>query len=183
MPSPYETPSSYNDPINGSESSVGKQLRTDFYKRKALIELVKEKYFTPLADTTVMPKQHGKKIVHYQLVPLLEDANINDQGIDAAGLTTTREVTITVAAPSLTTQGLWAKEYISGEGATAGAALTAAQTRTEDYFRELGVFNTDYATTKAALEALPEPWAIDDTGVDVPSSGNMYGLITHGSLH
>jgi len=174
MPSPYENAASYNDPAGGTESSVGKQLRTDHYKRKALIELVKEKYFTPFADTTVMPKNSGKKIVHYQWVPLLDDANINDQGIDAAGLTTTREVTITVSAPG-GTQGLWAKEYISGEGATAAAALAKAKSNTEDYFKELGVFNTDYATTKTALEALAEPWTIDDTGIDVPASGNMYG--------
>jgi len=182
MPSQFEQPISYNDPTGGSASSVGVQLRTDHIKRKALIELVKEKYFSPLADTTVMPKHFGKKIRHYHWVPLLDDANINDQGIDAAGVTTTREVTITIAAPG-STQGLWSKEYVSGEGATAGAALTAAQANTEDYFRELGVFNTDFATTKTALEALPEPWVIDDTGVDVPASGNMYGLITHGSLH
>lgn len=174
MPSQFESPISYNDPTGGSASSVGTQLRTDYYKRKALIELVKEKYFTPFADTTVMPKHYGKKIRHYQWVPLLDDANINDQGIDAAGVTTTREVTITVAAPG-STQGLWSKEYISGEGATAALALTAAEARAEDYFRELGVFNTDYATTKAALQGLPEPWVIDDTGIDVPASGNLYG--------
>jgi N4-gp56 family major capsid protein len=73
----WEKPISYNDPLGGQESSVGSQLRTDYYKRKALIELVKEKYFTPFADTTVMPKHAGKKIRHYHWVPLLDDANIN----------------------------------------------------------------------------------------------------------
>lgn len=34
-----------------------------------------------------MPKNMGKKIKRYVYVPLLDDANINDQGIDAAGVT------------------------------------------------------------------------------------------------
>ena len=64
------------------------QLRTDFYQKKALIDLVKEKYFGQLADVVAMPKNHGKKIVRYHYIPLLDDRNVNDQGIDAKGVTT-----------------------------------------------------------------------------------------------
>jgi len=39
----------------GANSSVGAQLRTDFYQKKALIELKKEVYFGQLADVTAMP--------------------------------------------------------------------------------------------------------------------------------
>ena len=39
-----------------------------------------------LADVTSMPKNMGKKIVKYQYVPLLDDDNINDQGINAEGV-------------------------------------------------------------------------------------------------
>jgi N4-gp56 family major capsid protein len=46
-------------------------------------------YFTPLADVTSMPKHFGKQIKVYQYVPLLDDRNINDQGIDANGVTLT----------------------------------------------------------------------------------------------
>ncbi|MGC5198226.1 N4-gp56 family major capsid protein, partial [Aphanothece microscopica] len=42
-------------------------------------------YFTPLADVTAMPKHFGKTIKVYQYIPLLDDRNVNDQGIDAAG--------------------------------------------------------------------------------------------------
>ncbi len=45
----------YNDPIGGSDSSVGTQIRTDHYQKKALIELKKEQYFGPLANVTAMP--------------------------------------------------------------------------------------------------------------------------------
>ncbi len=41
---------------DGSNSSVGSQLRTDYYQKKALIEAKKERYFGQLADTVSMPK-------------------------------------------------------------------------------------------------------------------------------
>lgn len=34
-----------------------------------------------------MPKNYGKTIKRYHYLPLLDDANINDQGLDAAGAT------------------------------------------------------------------------------------------------
>ena len=68
-------------------SSVGPQLTDHFYQKKALIDLVKEQYFTQLADVTSMPKNMGKKIKRYHYLPLLDDRNVNDQGIDAAGAT------------------------------------------------------------------------------------------------
>lgn len=75
----------YNDPAGGSASSVGPQIRTDYYKKRALIELVKERYFGQLADVTSMPKHFGKKIKQFHYLPMLDDRNVNDQGLDAAG--------------------------------------------------------------------------------------------------
>ena len=77
----------FNDPLGGDASTVGPQIVNDFYKKKALIEIRKEQYFSQLADVTAMPKNMGKKIKLYHYLPLLDDANINDQGIDAAGVT------------------------------------------------------------------------------------------------
>ena len=68
-------------------SSIGPQITNEFYQKKALIEIAKEQYFGQLADVTSMPKNMGKKIKRYHYLPLLDDANINDQGIDAAGAT------------------------------------------------------------------------------------------------
>lgn len=63
------------------------QLSGDFYyQKKALIELQKEQYFSQLADVTSMPKNYGKKIKQYLYIPMLDDRNLNDQGIDAAGV-------------------------------------------------------------------------------------------------
>ena len=70
-----------------SPSTMGNQLQTEYFQKQALIEARKEQYFTQLADATSMPKNMGKKIVRYHYIPLLDDANINDQGIDAAGVT------------------------------------------------------------------------------------------------
>lgn len=77
----------YNDPAGGSASSVGSQIRTDVYNKKALVEAKKEQYFSQMADVTAMPKNMGKKIKKYHYLPLLDERNINDQGIDAAGVT------------------------------------------------------------------------------------------------
>jgi N4-gp56 family major capsid protein len=76
----------YKDPAGGTASSIGPQMNTFFYQKKALIELVKEQYFTPLADVTAMPKNFGKKIKRFHYLPLLDDRNLNDQGINAAGV-------------------------------------------------------------------------------------------------
>ena len=75
----------YNDPAGGTPSKIGSQLRTDYFQKKALIEAAKEQYFGQLADVTAMPKNMGKKIKRFHYLPLLDDANVNDQGIDAAG--------------------------------------------------------------------------------------------------
>lgn len=77
---------SYNDPIGGSNSTVGTQLRTDYFYKKALIEAKKEQYFSQLADVTAMPKNMGKTIKLFHYMPLLDDRNVNDQGIDANGV-------------------------------------------------------------------------------------------------
>lgn len=76
----------YNNP-NSEPSSIGVQLRTDYFQKKALQEARQEQYFMQLADVTAMPKNSGKKIVRYHYIPLLDDENINSQGIDATGAT------------------------------------------------------------------------------------------------
>ena len=74
----------YNAPP-ATPSNVGAQLRNEYFQKQALIEARKEQYFQQLADVTSMPKNMGKKIVRYHYIPLLDDENVNDQGLDAAG--------------------------------------------------------------------------------------------------
>ena len=70
---------------NGSDSSVGKQFRTDHYDRAALIDTAPKMYLQQFSDSAAMPKHFGKEIVKYHYIPLLDDRNVNDQGLDATG--------------------------------------------------------------------------------------------------
>lgn len=76
----------YNAPPS-TASDIGTQFNTHYYDRKALIEARREQFFGQLADVTSMPKNMGKTIKKYHYIPLLDAQNINDQGIDAAGVT------------------------------------------------------------------------------------------------
>jgi N4-gp56 family major capsid protein len=72
---------------SGVDASSSQQMQTFFWLKKALITARKEQYFMPLASTVNMPKNFGKTIKVYEYVPLLDDRNVNDQGIDASGAT------------------------------------------------------------------------------------------------
>lgn len=89
----------YNAPP-GVQSTIGSQMNTFYWWRKAIIDAKKDMYFTPLADVASMPKNFGKQIKVYQYVPLLDDRNVNDQGIDANGVTLTGQRFI-ITYPSL----------------------------------------------------------------------------------
>ena len=107
----------YNDPAGGSASSMGSQMNIQFYQKQALVELKKTQFFGQLADVTSMPKNFGKKIKRYHYLPLLDDANLNDQGIDAAG------VTITSAQHYVTLP----RSVLTVANAGKGASVTAIQ--------------------------------------------------------
>ena len=70
---------------NGTNSTVGTQFNTYEYKRKALIETAQVEYFGQLGDVETLTKNYGQKIKKYHYLPLLDNRNINDQGLDATG--------------------------------------------------------------------------------------------------
>ena len=84
MAQKYNSPNTTPSTVEGSGSS---QMNTFFWQRKALVEAKKDMYFTPMADTVSMPKHYGKEIRVYHYMPLLDDRNVNDQGIAASGAT------------------------------------------------------------------------------------------------
>ena len=81
----------YNDPAGGTAATIdqgtGRQINTEYHHKMSLIEAAKEVYFGQLSSAKNMPKQYGKKLSMYHYLPILDDANINDQGIDASGAT------------------------------------------------------------------------------------------------
>ena len=154
---------SFEKPMNFEDST---QLIPFYWQRKALIDLKREMYFGQLADTVNMPKHFGKTIKVFHYIPLLDDRNINDQGIDATGATIANEVTIIVTDPS------GAQRFAVGEGADAAAALTAAKAKALDMFKNLGMSENTYDAAKTALEAAN--WTVEE-GEAVNSGGNLYG--------
>lgn len=166
----------YNKPDGGTPSSVGNQLQTFFYQKQALIEARKEQYFTQLADAMAMPKHFGKKIKRYQYIPLLDDQNLNDQGIDAAGVTILATDyfvrlpnPITVANASKAALVTAINDNASGTVATAGAdgsggGATALITITGP--RTIKVTTAGKATTIEGFNI----GAVKQQG-----SGNLYG--------
>ena len=113
-------PQQYNNPPSMA-SSIGPQITDAYFQRKALIEIAKEQFFGQLASTTAMPKNMGKKIKRYHYIPMLDDANINDQGIDAAGAVISM-TGYTVTLPALV------QTYVVEADATAAAAAINAIT-------------------------------------------------------
>lgn len=80
----------YKGPREGEKSSIdganSDQENTNYWIRKALIENKKHQFFTPLGKAQSIPKYMGKAITEYMYIPLIDDRNINDQGIDASGV-------------------------------------------------------------------------------------------------
>ena len=81
----------YRSPIDGTKSSIdgagSDQMATFLALKTALVEARKEQFFMPLATAINMPKHMGKTVKVHEYVPLLDDRNVNSQGINAAGAT------------------------------------------------------------------------------------------------
>ena len=174
----------YNDPYGGTPSSVGTQINQWYFEKKALIEAAKEQPFGQLANTISMPRNMGKTIKRYHYLPILDDANLTDQGINAAGVSTTYEITYSFVKPGAVDTGNgWVARSFVGEGSSSANAIVNAKAKSMVYFRELGYDTTNalydtYAEMRAVLIAAG--WTIhDDTStparVAVPESSNLYG--------
>lgn len=108
----------YNAPREGDKSSIdgagSDQMNTHYWLKKSLIHARKDQYFMPLSSTVNLPKHFGKTVTMYEYVPMLDDRNVNDQGIDANGVTivngnlygSSRDIgLITKTMPTLTENG------------------------------------------------------------------------------
>jgi len=71
---------------NPATSSAGPQLQDFHYSRFAVLEAAKNKPFSQMGAGRKQPKHFGVTIKKYREYPILHDSNINDQGIDANGV-------------------------------------------------------------------------------------------------
>ncbi len=75
--------------VSADNSTIGVQFNDKHWSRAAVMEAKKVKTFSQMGDKLTQPKHYGDKIVKYHEIPILDDRNINDQGIDANGVTMT----------------------------------------------------------------------------------------------
>lgn len=187
----FENPHMYNDPIGGTDSDVGVQIRQDYYDRKALVEAAKEMYFGQMADTMSMPKNMGKTIKKYHYLPILEDRNINDQGIDADGVSTVAgfianqtQVKVTVEWIAPASEGGMAY-YFEGLATAADHATALANAKAEAegtawaWAIQEGYVAAATANYAAAVIALDgDGWTTNEvnwSGDGTTNYGNLYG--------
>ena len=176
------------------DSSIGAQLSDFHYQRNALIEARKKTTFMQMASTLGMPKNMGKRIKRDHYIPILDDANINDQGIDAAGLSVTQKSTIrvtniTVGVIDQRRTGTSDLLFV-GEGANDAAALLAAKQKVNDFMNAdtalgglgltlVGVDAAGYTdgtnSTDGLAYVLGYRFSGDQTGDSVAQTGNLYG--------
>lgn len=161
----------YNAPPQ-TPSSIGTQMNTFKWDRKSLVEAKEKAVFSQMASSINQPKHMGKTIKRFHYLPLLHDANINDQGIDATGISTVMKKTIKIIS-AFGMDNIFLTKYATGEGVDAAAATTAAEARALDMLtNELGFVGADYAAAK--MDAISKGTAVDDTIMPVPTSGNLY---------
>jgi N4-gp56 family major capsid protein len=190
MAGTFESPNVYG---TGSNSSVGPQIRTDYFERKALVEAAKEMYFGQLADTISMPKNMGKTIKRYHYLPILDDRNISDQGIDASGVSLAADFVANVTLSKQVIQFTApASEggmdyYFEGiataanSGTAQGIADDIAEKRAWSWAIQMGFVDpsteTTYALAVTYLTTLGDPWvvAVHNTADEYTNYGNLYG--------
>jgi len=192
---PFETGHAYNAPP-GSESSVGPQIYTEYFYKNALKEAAKEQFFGQLADVTAMPKHFGKTIKLFHYLPILDDRNINDQGIDANGVSlaadfatdeTYAKVTIMAQAPDSQGGMKYYFEGVAQDGTNSAGAISNATGIAEGKVLAfmngmMGYTSANYATWLTDSSAVEAPTARDSAlwYVEVTASGEEYN---YGNLY
>ena len=177
----------YNDPAGNfgaaTDSSIGPQTRTDYYDKAALVEAAKESYFSQQASVTDMPKHMGKKIKKFHYLPILDDRNQNEQGLDAAGAAPSAGA-LSIAYISVLETGFAESQtiYFRGDSTTTDAeALLKAKANFNAWAYDQGytVVQVNTATDYTALVALVEADGYDTVVVADATSlttyGNLYG--------
>lgn len=164
----------YNAP-DGSPSSIGPQARTDMFVRKAILDAREKSVFSQMSSLKQMPKHQGKKIKQQRYFPVLDDRNINDQGIDAAGKSTTHVKTIVITVKNTGQVYYVVNKPVMGTTVTPAAAATAAEAAAilvlKNDLKVTSATNTFAAYVTAATAA---GYVVDVTQPAVPVMGNLW---------
>jgi N4-gp56 family major capsid protein len=131
---------------NPATSTIGVQFNDKHWSRAAVIEAKKKKVFSQLGDRETQPKHYGDKIVKYHYIPILDDRNVTDQGIDANGVKMV--------------PGVWYAYDAKGARITAGADADN---------------NQGYSTKKKAKDALVAATGDINVGQIKSGNANLYG--------
>jgi N4-gp56 family major capsid protein len=148
-------------------------------------------YFGQMASVMNMPKNMGKTIKKFHYLPILEDRNVNDQGIDASGVSTvaafvanTTQVKVTVEWIAPTAEG-GLPYYFEGlaTGADHATALGLAKAEAEGTawawaIQEgyVAAATANYAAAVVILDAAG--WTTNElnwSGDGTTNYGNLYG--------
>ena len=119
----FEQPHMYNE---GTDSTVGANIYVTKYDKKAVIEATKKAFFGQLSSVTNQPKHFGKSITKFHYIPILDDRNLGDQGIDASAVATTAVAVATATNNPLAANNNNTYEVFVGADAAASLALAAA---------------------------------------------------------
>ncbi len=164
----------YNAP-NGSPSSIegsgSAQMNVFYWWRKAIIDTRKEQFFMPMSDTISMPKNFGKTVKVYQYIPLLDDRNINDQGIDAAGATIATNSYAIAFDDNVYTFAVSADAIAAAAAVNAITVSTAVKSGAGPY----DVTLSDTTLSGATLSQVNAVLAQIPTAVVSRHAGNLYG--------
>lgn len=169
----------YNAPP-GTSSTIGTQFNTHYWDRRSLIDAAWEMFFSPLADVRSMPTNYGKELKVYYYIPLLDERNINDQGLDASGavisaddfeVTLRQTYSFVVEADATATEA--AINAIQGAAATKSGSATPWLVTVNDTTL-VAATAAEVATLEAAIDAATNPRGTALYQVE-QRSGNMYG--------
>jgi len=130
---------------NGTTTATsGENTITHFYDRAGIKEATVENLYSQLADKRSMPQKYGKTFKTSRWLHILDDLNVNDQGLDASGGVSTGKLAwrITTGAPANINEVFLveadADAYVIALAPTYTATKTAIATATDNNGNQYG---------------------------------------------
>ena len=186
----FEQPHMYND---GTDSTVGSNIYVTKYDKKALIEATKKQYFGQLSGVRNQPKHFGKSITKFHYIPILDDRNLGDQGIDATGVVTGSTVYVVENNPLSSVQNniyevfntsAEASAYINAIGQDPEGNMICVERQVDNKGHQQNLYGSskDVGTISGKLPGLSEEGGrvnrVGMTRVQITSNLEKFGFFT-----